>query len=200
MTMTIELKNYDGVVKGLKECRKDLAKKVSKAMKSVGTRGAKTAVQQQVRKVYNVTVSDVNSRFHYNENGGINIEGVHIPFYELVWKQDKSFTVAHPSFKMKPKSRPGGRRAYRVTFAPLKGGSVPVGSTTGQGVFLASPKGSTQPYTKLQAKSWVKLANGWHSTPIDMVPTHLSIPQMVDNEKVQPNIENEIVKRLEKAL
>ena len=195
--ITIELRNYEGVMRGLKECKRDLAKKARKALVQVGTRGAKTAAQQEVRKVYNVTVSDVNSRFHYKESGGVTLEGIRIPTYQLEWKQDRSFTPGHASFKMKPRSRPSGRGAYAVTFSPLKGAVSSVGSTSGFPVFVQSANGSpVLPWNRLQAKTWL---NGGR-LPIDTIPTHLSIPQMIDNEKVNPNIEKEIVRRLEKAL
>ena len=200
MAITVEIKNYQGVLNELVKTRKDFAKCVSKAMVEVGTRGIKTAAQQTVRKTYNVTVADVNSKFHYDESGGTTIDGVRIPFFVDRWEQDKAFTVAHKSFGMKPKARKSRGRAYDVTFKPLKSGAVPVTSHTGFPVFIASPKGSTQPYARTQARSWVKLGNGWHHTAIDMVPTHLSVPQMIDNEKVQPKLEKEVNNRLEKAL
>ena len=202
MAITIELKNYDGVIKGLWNCRKDLAKKASKAMISVGTREAKTAAQQQVRKVYNVSVADVNERFHYTESGGFTLDGVRIPFFTLEWEQDKPFTVAHKKFGMKPNKPMYGKGKSGVTFKPLKSGAIRVGSTTGYPAFVAIPKrgGGIQPFVRTQHDSWIKIGKDWHHTLIDMVPTHLSVPQMIDNEKVNPKIEADIVKRLEKAL
>lgn len=190
MTITIDIKNYDGVVKGLKDCQKDLAKGARRTMLDMAKREVKTVARNEVTKVYNVKKGDVSAKFAgYDQTGSVTLAGVTIPFFTVKFEQDRSFTPTH--FGMTPKARPGGRRRYVPKWKPLKaGGKVPIPSETGQPVFLASPRGASLPWERL----------GKQRKPIEVIHSHLSIPQMIDNEKVQPHIEEEISRRLEKGL
>ena len=154
MTITIDIKNYDGVVKGLKDCQKDLAKGARRTMLDMAKREVKTVARNEVTKVYNVKKGDVSAKFAgYDQTGSVTLAGVTIPFFTVKFEQDRSFTPTH--FGMTPKARPGG---------------LP----------------------------WERL--GKQRKPIEVIHSHLSIPQMIDNEKVQPHIEEEISRRLEKGL
>ena len=190
MAITIELKNYDEVVKGLKDCQKDLAKGARRTMLDMAKREVKTVARNEVTKVYNIKKGDVSAKFAgYDETGSISLAGVTIPFFVVKFEQSGSFTPTH--VQMTPKARPAAGRRYTPKWKPLKtGGKVPIPSETGQPVFLASPRGVGLPWERL----------GKRRKPIEVIHSHLSVPQMIDNEKVQPHIEEEISKRLEKGL
>lgn len=200
MAITVEISDYDNVMRGLKDCQKDLAKGVRRTMLDVARRGVKTVARNEVTKVYNIKKGDVSAKYKgYHEVGSITLAGVVIPFFEVDFESNRTFTPTH--FQMTPKARPGGRRKYTVRWKPLKtGGKGPLPSDTGFPVFLAAANGPSLPWNRLQAKSWVKGANGWSHTPIEVIHTHLAVPQMIDNEKVQPHVESEISKRIESGL
>ena len=194
MSITVDFRNYDEVVKGLKDCQKDLAKGVRRTELDMAKRGVHTVVRQEVTKVYNIKKGDIQ-KGHYQETGSISLAGVAIPFFRVEYS-GKTFTPVH--FQMTPKVRPGGNRRYVVKWKPLKtGGKIPLVSDSGYPVFIQSANGSPfLPWNRLQAKTWHKGGR----LPIDSIQTHLAVPQMIDNEKVHPHIEAEIGKRIEQGL
>ena len=149
--------------------------------------GVHTVVRNEVTKVYNIKKSDI-PKGHYDETGSISLAGVTIPFFAIEYS-GRTFTPTH--FGMTPKARPASRRRYTVQWKPLKaGGKIPLRSQSGLPVFLAAPSGVTLPWNRL----------GKQRKPIEVIRTHLAVPQMIDNEKVQPNIEAEISRRIEQGL
>lgn len=196
MAITVEISNYDDVIEGMKDCQKDLAKGVKKAMNDMARRETHTVVKREVAKVYNVKQADVTgspgrTKPWYEEIGSITLAGVKIPFYKLSYR-GRGLTPVH--FKMKPKVRPSGSNGGGVTWQPLKSGGriplTPLGQPAASAPFVGSRRGTSLP--------WVRR---WPSRkPIDVVRTHLSVPQMVDNDKVQPFIQQEIDRRIEKKL
>ena len=190
MAITIELKNYDAVVRELKDCPKDLAKGARRTMIDMAKREVKTVARNEVTKVYNIKKSDVSEKLdHYDETGRMKLSGVDIPFFVVEFQQDKSYTPLH--FQMTPRERPASGRRYTPKWKPLKsGGKVPIPSETGQPVFLASRHGVSLPWERL----------GKRRMPIEVIHSHMSVPQMIDNEKVQPHIEEELSRRMEKGL
>lgn len=196
MAITVEISNYDDVIRGMKDCQKDLAKGVKKAMNDMARRETHTVVKREVAKVYNVKQGDVtgspgHTKPWYDEVGSITLAGVKIPFYEVSYK-GRGLTPVH--FAMSPKVRPTGSNGGGVTWRPLKsGGSIPLkplGQAAASEPFVGSRHGASLP--------WVRL--GPRRKPIDVVRTHLSVPQMIDNDKVQPFIQQEIEKRIDKKL
>ena len=200
MTITVDIQNYDDVVRGMKRCKKDLAKGARRTMLDVAKRESKTVARNEVTKVYNIKKSDVSEKYKgYKETGSISLEGIVIPFFRVEFESHRTFTPTH--FQMTPKARPAGRRRYTVKWKPLKAGSKgDLRSESGFPVFLAAANGPTLPWARLQAKSWHKGTQGWKHTPIEVIRTHLAVPQMIDNEKVQPHIEAEISRRVEAGL
>jgi len=190
MAITIEISNYNEVLRELKDCQKDFAKGVRRTMLDIARREIKTVARNEVTKVYNIKKGEVSAKFAgYEQTGSISLAGVSIPFFDVKFQQTRSFTPTH--FQMTPRARPAGRRSYTVKWKPLKmGGKMTLPSDTGFPVFLGSPSGVSLPWNRL----------GRQRKPIEVIHSHLSVPQMIDNEKVQPHIEEEISKRVEKAL
>lgn len=181
--ITIDLKNYDEVVKGLQDCQKDLAKAVAKAHKDIARRGLKTIAKRESSKVYNITQKDLgaNLRTHYKEVGGMTLAGVHIPFYLIEISGDEIPAV---KFGSKPTSRPKGK--YSVTWKPLRaGGDLPLKSKYGTPPFIFHGK----PFSRLGAKR----------LPIYEI-TKLQPGEMAENAQVSTGIETEVSNRVLKAL
>lgn len=201
MTITVEISNYDKVMKQLENCPKDLAKGVRsitlgfvKRNKSGGN-SIKSIASKHVRKVYNISKAEFDSRTsdHYEETGSISLSGVDIPFFQIEFKSSPNRTFTPIHFGMKPASRQGAKRGYTVTWKPAKGGGErrlhpPKGQVNP--VFLAAPRGVTLPWYRL----------GERHKPIEVARTHLSPPQMIDNSKVQPNIQAEVNEKVQAKL
>lgn len=189
MSITVEIKNYDSVVKQLKDVPKDMAKGARRTLIDLARSGVKTVARNEVTKVYNIKKGDVSAKYAgYQETGSVTLAGVSIPFFIVEFSQDRSFTPIH--FQMTPRARPGGKRRYTVKWRPLKtGGKVALPSETGQPVFLGAPSGVALPWERL----------GKNRKPIEVIHSHLSVPQMIDNEKVAPHVEDELSRRLEKG-
>lgn len=185
--ITIDFRNYDQVIAGMRGCQKELAKGVRRTELDMAKRGVHTVVRQEVTKVYNIKKSDI-PKGRYDETGSISLAGVNIPFFCVTYS-GKTFTPVH--FGMTPKARPASNRRYTVKWKPLKtGGKTELKSDRGFPVFLAAPRGVALPWSRI----------GKQRKPIEVIRTHLAVPQTIDNEKVQPNIEAEIAKRIEQGL
>lgn len=208
MAMRIDVKGSDDVVKELHKITRGAALAARDTMLSMGARksaGAKTAADQEARKVYNIKKADINAKYKgHTETGSETVAGVKIPSFRLEFEQRGTFTPVHFGMKMS-----GRGRNKTVKWQPLKaGGLVPLKSSKGFPVFLAAPKGVMLPWARLQQKSWVKArgkgsgyrGTGWKHLPVEVIHTHLSTPQMIDNEKVDPNKRSEIERRMEKTL
>ena len=191
MAITIDLKNYDELMKGLTDCKKDLAKGTKRALNDMARREAKTVAGNEVTKVYNIKKGDVTGAFRgYKVVGTISLAGVSIDTYEVEWR-GRAFTPTH--FAMSVMKR------GTVKWKPLKtGGRIELKSTTYPQFKVFAAKGL--PFTRTPGTRARKTGRGWSGLPIDVVRSHLAVPQMIDNEKVNPNIEREIDRRLEEKL
>lgn len=192
MAITIELRNYDEVLRGLKDCKRNMAKGTRRGLHDLARRGAKTVVGNEVAKVYNIKSGEVKSKFTgYKVVGSVVLEGVSIDTYELTWV-GHNLTPTH--FQMSALKR------GTVKWKPLKiGGRIVLRSTDYPQYDAFVAKGL--PFTRTPGTRSKKVAPGkWHGLPIAKVSSHLSVPQMIDNDKVHPHIEAEISKRLEAAI
>ncbi|MBQ9000250.1 MAG: hypothetical protein IJ087_00155 [Eggerthellaceae bacterium] len=204
MAIRVDLANYDEVMRDLEDCPKDLAKGVRKTMLAMTRKsgGVLTVARAEIPKVYNIKAKDVTEKYKgKREVGGITLAGVKIPFFDVEFESKGTLTPAR--FGMKPKNRYAHNRAYTVTWQPLKaGGRREVPSDTGYPVFLApNPHGGRiLPWNRMYAKSWGKATGEWKHLPINAIHTHMSVPQMLDNAKVQPHVQREVERRLEKLL
>ena len=191
MAFSINIRNYSELMKGLTDYQKDMANGARRALNDMARRGAKTIVGTEVPKVYNIPKRDVASHFSgYKTVGTVSIAGVNIDAYELTWR-GRSFTPTH--FAMSVLKR------GTVKWKPLKhSGRIVLKSTTYPQYPVFVAKGL--PFTRMPGTRPKKTGRGWSGLPIDVVRSHLSVPQMIDNEKVHPNIEREISTRLEESL
>lgn len=208
MPITAEFLNYDDVVKKLHDVTRGGAMACRETMLDMGARrkggAARVITDQQIRKVYNINQADVNAKLKgYRETGSQNVAGVSIPSFVVEFEQRGTYTPAHFGMKMS-----GRGKNKTPTWKPFKaGGQIPLKSSKGFPVFIAAPKGVALPWARLQQASWYKTSpgggyrgTGWKHAPVEVIHTHLSVPQMADNEKVDPNKRTEIDKRMEKRL
>ena len=208
MAIRVDVKGLDSVSKELRNITRGGAKAARETMLDMGARrkggAARTITDQQIRKVYNISQADVNAKVKgYRETGSQTVAGISIPSFVVEFEQTGTYTPVH--FGMKYSGR-GKNKA--VTWKPLKsGGQIPLKSDNGFPVFIAAPKGVALPWARLQQKSWLKTTpgggyrgTGWKHAPVEVIHTHLSVPQMADNAKVDPNKEAEIDKRMEQRL
>ena len=188
-SINIDITNMDEVVRGMKDCQKDLAKGARRTMLDLANRGVNTVVRSEVTKVYNIKKKDVESgaRHYKQESGSISLQGVTIPLFEVTYK-GKMLTPIH--FAMTPKKRPAGNRRYTIKWKPLRAGGKKPLVTSGEPGFLA-PSGysSGTPAIPFQRA-------GKSRQPIRAVK-RLSVPIMIENEKVAPHIEKAIMERME---
>lgn len=191
-SITIDVTKTDQVVKGMKDCQKELAKGARRTMLDLANRGVNTVVRSEVTKVYNIKKKDVDggARHYKQERGSISLQGVTIPLMEVVYK-GSMLTPIH--FAMTPKKRPAGNRKYMVKWKPFRsGGKEALAKSGEQPAFLQSSGYSGTPAIPFQR-------TGAKRYPINAVK-RLSIPIMIGNNKVSPNINDEIVKRMEKGM
>lgn len=191
MAITIDIRNYNELMKGLTDCKKDLAKGTRRALHDMARRGAKTIVGTEVPKVYNIKKGEVTSHFSgYKTVETVSLAGVNIDTYEIMWSGE-SYTPTH--FAMSVLKR------GTVKWKPLKhSGRIVLKSTNHPQFSVFVAKGL--PYTRTPLTKAVKRKGRWTGLPVEVVRSHLSVPQMIDNEKVNPNIEREISTRLEENL
>lgn len=208
MAMRIDLKGYDGVMKELHNITRGGAKACRETMLDMGARksgGARTITDQQIRKIYNIKQADVTAKYKgHRETGSQTVAGISIPSFVVEFEQKGTFTPIHFGMKMS-----GRGKNKTPTWQPLKsGGQIPLKSSKGFPVFLAPhARGGLLPWARLQQASWYKTSpgggyrgTGWKHAPVEVIHTHLSVPQMADNVKVDPSKQTEIEKRMEKRL
>lgn len=184
-TTTCTLSNYESIVKTLGNIAGVDAEKVIKRCTSDAKSGAQAWVSAAVCEVYAIKKADVKAALEGKGrgNGQIQVEGKLVESIVLTYK-GRVLTPTH--FKMQPKQRKP--KPYRVSQEVFKGQrkNLPAG------VFLASSggEGSTQiPFQRESSERY----------PIKSIKT-LSVPQMIENEKVQPLIQEKIDERLSKRL
>lgn len=186
--ISIDITNMDEVVRGMKDCQKDLAKGARRTMLDLANRGVNTVVRAEVTKVYNIKKKDVESgaKHYKKESGSVTLQGVTIPLFEVTYK-GRMLTPIH--FAMTPKKRPANNRRYTIKWKPLRAGGKKPLVTSGEPGFL-SPSG----YAGTPAIPFQRA--GKKRQPIHAVK-RLSVPIMVENDKVAPNIEKAIIERME---
>lgn len=197
--ISVDVANYDQVCKELREVPKDLAKGVRRVNIRLAKSGVNTIVRNEVTRVYNIKKGDLNSESarHYDQVQTISLAGVAIPFFNVTYT-GRMLTPKH--FGMTPKARPGntppyvfgrkGGRNYRVRWKPFRaGGREVLTADSGMPAFLASANNAELAFARL----------GSTPMPIEAIK-RLSVPIMIENEKVSPQIQSEIEKRIEKEL
>jgi hypothetical protein len=170
----------------------------------LANRGIETVVRSEVTKVYNIKKGDVSkrSKHHKSQVQTLSLAGVGIPFYNVTFTGER-LTPTH--FGMTPKARPSaappfyyGRRMgrnYKVRWKPLRaGGRQVLPSDNGLPAFIAAAKGSEIAYARTHNARASEPAASLYAIK------RLSVPMMVENDKVAPNIQHELEKRIEKEL
>lgn len=187
-SISIDVENMDAVVKDMRSCQRDLAKGARRTMLDMASRGVNTVVRNEVTRVYNIKKKDVESgaRHYRQQSGSVSLAGVEIPTFDVVYR-GRMLTPTH--FGMTPKARPAGRRRYTVKWKPFRaGGRRPLASDGEQPAFLQASGGASIPYQRTGAARY----------PIKAIK-RLSVPIMIENDKVSPHIQDEIVKRMQKG-
>lgn len=197
--ISVDVANYDQVCKELRKVPKDLAVGLKRFNHRLAYKGVHTVVRAEVTKVYNIKKGDVTAKSDHKPQLAqtISLAGVGIPFYNVHYTGEV-MTPTH--FGMTPKARPSatppfvfgrkGSRNYQVRWKPLRaGGRQVLPSDSGMPAFIAAAKGSEIAYAR----------TGAARNPIVAIK-RLSVPQMMENDKVAPQIQSEIEKRIEKEL
>lgn len=193
----VDISNYDQVCKHLRKVPKDIAIGLKRANINL-KRQAQTVVRTEVSRVYNVKKKDVSKKKpDVKPAQTISLAGVSIPFYSMAYTGAR---MSPTHFGMTPRARPSatppfvhGRKAarnYQVRWKPLRaGGREVLASDSGLPAFIATAFGGTTAFVR----------QGPEPYGIDSI-RRLSVPQMITNDKVSPQIQSEIEKRVEKEL
>ena len=172
-------------MKGLANCEKEFAKGAKKALRETA-RSAKTIAGREVTKVYATNQREVASRHRgYRSVDSVNLAGVGIDTYRIEWSGE---TYTPINFHMSVLKR------GTVKWKPLKASGKVVlypTFTAASAPFVARAKGGPE-------LPWVRKKKS--RFPVEVVHTHLAVPQMIDNEKVRPNIDRGIHDRLDELL
>ena len=181
----MKMKLFDKAVDELKQTEKDIQKALDRTVADCKNR-APAQVTKAVTAVYGIKAKDVteagkSAKRGAKSAGKIKVQGYSIDNLQLEYK-GRLLTPIH--FSMSPKTRPDGKKKYKVKAAIYKGQKKVLGT----GVFLASSgaAGTAQiPFKREGAKR----------LPINAIRT-VSIPQMIGNEVVAQDIK----KRMEELL
>lgn len=179
MKLSIELPKSKALYAELKAVEKETQKAVQNAIKDTASR-APAQVTKAVTAVYGIKSGDVTAAGKDAKKGSkrkINVSGLKVGSIQLTYS-GRLLTPTH--FSMTPKERPAGGKKYKIKAAIYKGPKKVLGS----GMFLAPAKGegtTVIPWKKTPEKRW----------PVEPVKT-VSIPQMIDNEKVHADIKEKV--------
>ena len=197
--ISIDVANYDQVCKDLRKVPKDLAVGLKRFNNRMARKTIETVVRKEVTQVYNIKKGDVSQKSKHEQTQVqvITLAGVSIPFYNVTF-MGQVMTPRH--FGMTPKARPSaappfyyGRkmgRNYQVRWKPFRGGGRQVLTTDyGLPAFITTVRSGT-------TSAFVRRPDG---EGLDIIK-RLSVPQMIENEKVAPQVQHEIEKRIEKEL
>lgn len=185
-TNTVQLSNYETLVKSLGDMAGVNAEKVIRRCTSDATTRAPAWVSAAVSEVYGIKKADVKSSLEGKGkgNGKIQISGRVVESVALIYK---GRVLTPTRFKMKPGARK--LKAYRVNQEVYKGKR----KNLPDGVFLAPSGGAGSKQIPFQRE-------GKERYPIVSIKT-VSVPQMIVNEqvaeKIQHNIDEGLSKRLE---
>lgn len=185
MQTDVSVPNFAQTVAGLEGKKKDIEKAIKRTVADCKTRGP-AQVTKAVTAVYGVKSSEVTAagkaaKAGAQTVGAIQIDGHAIDNIRFTYS-GRLLTPTH--FSMTPKSRPAGGKKYKVKAAVIKGQKKVLGSS----VFLA-PSGAAGT-TEIPFKRTTE-----RRLPVDVIKT-VSIPQMITNDKVAPDIS----KRLDELL
>ena len=194
MQTKVTMPNFAKMVGTLKDLNKDVDKAISRTVSDCAQR-APAQVTKAVTAVYGIKSSEVTEAGQGAKRGAktvgkIKVKGVSIDNVQLEYK-GRLLTPIH--FSMTPKAPPEKGKKFKVRAAIYKGSK----KTLGTGLWLAKPKkkvedGKDPPYI-----AWKRV--GKTRYPIEVIRT-VSIPQMIDNEKVNADIktrmEDLLIKRL----
>lgn len=146
-------------------------------------------VAQEVSSVYGIKKAEIKQSASKEGAGSVSLAGKTVDSLYLVYR-GRVLTPTH--FGMTPKARPAGNRRYTVKASIFKGQKKALGSK----VFLGASGSEGTTHIPFQRETSARL-------PIQAVKT-LSIPQMIDNEKVNAaiyeRIETEAAKVLENQI
>ncbi len=181
-SMNVEFTNMSEVIAKLNGLKEDSDKVVRATIRDIGSR-APAWVGQEVSAVYGIKKAEIKASGTKESAGSVKVSGTTVDNITLVYK-GRVLTPTH--FKMKPKA-PTSRKA-EVSAEIFKGQRKVLGSN----VFLGQSGSGDTPYIPFKRVGASRL-------PIESVKT-LSIPQMIDNEKVNAAIYKRIgeegIKRL----
>lgn len=198
--ITVDVANYKQLCKALDKVPKNLAVGLKRFNVRMAKSGINTVVRNEVTRVYNIKKGDVNAESyrHYDQVGAISLSGVSVPFFKVTYESKQMLTPTH--FGMTPKARPGntppfvfGRKAgrnYKVRWKPFRaGGREVLTADSGMPAFITSANNASLAFARLGAER----------KPIEVIK-RLSVPIMISDGKVAPQIQSEIEKRVEKEL
>lgn len=189
-SIDISLKGYKKVADKIKGMNVKSEKVVQKTMNDFKSR-APAWITKAVTATYGIPAKEVKAALTNVEKGKgvgtIKVAGFNVDNVRLVYT-GRLLTPTH--FKMRPKVRPAKGRKYTITAEIFKGQRKKLSGNA----FLATNRGTGQiPFQRTGPKAY----------PIQSIKT-VSIPQMIENEKVaaqiQLNIEEGLTKRLENHL
>ena len=198
--ITVDVANYDQVCKDLQKVPKNLAVGLKRFNVRMAKSGINTVVRNEVTRVYNIKKKDVNaeSNRRYDQVGSIDLAGVAVPFFNVTYKSRQMLTPTH--FGMTPKTRPGamppfvwgrrGGRNYKVRWKPFRaGGREVLTADSGLPAFIASANNAELAFARTSSEP----------KPLEVIK-RLSVPIMIHDEKVAPQIQSEVEKRIAKEL
>lgn len=183
-SFTVTCSGAEDIVKRLNKLENGGQTAIKKTVNDFMSR-APAWVSKGIREHYGVDTAAINEAKQQPRRGqsSIQVAGVQVDSASLIYK-GRVLTPTH--FKMKPTQRKP--KPYRVSQEVFKGQrkNLPAG------VFLASSGGEGSTQIPFQRESESRY-------PIKSIKT-LSVPQMIENEKVQPLIQQNIDEGLSKRL
>ena len=183
-TMNVKFTNMSEVLKKINGMKADSEKVIQSTMKDIASR-TPAWVGQEVTKVYGIKKSEIKGSATKGSAGTVRLSGTVVDSYTLTYR-GRVLTPTH--FGMNPKARPAGGKRYTVKASIHKGQKKALGSK----VFLAQSGSEGTMHIPFQREGSGRL-------PIHAVKT-VSVPQMIDNEKVNAAIYERIaeegIKRL----
>lgn len=182
--MKVQFANAGEVISKLNGLKADSEKVIQSTMKDIAGR-APAWVSQEVTKVYGIKKAEIKGSATKGSAGTVKLSGTVVDSYTLTYR-GRVLTPTH--FGMTPKARPDGGRRYTVKASIHKGEKKVLGSR----VFLGQSGSEGTMAIPFQREGAARL-------PIQAVKT-VSVPQMIDNEKVNKAIYERIaeegIKRL----
>ena len=183
----MKMKLFDKAVDELKQTEKDIQKALDRTVADCKNR-APAQVTKAVTAVYGIKAKDVteagkSAKRGAKSAGKIKVQGYSIDNLQLEYK-GRLLTPIH--FSMSPKTRPDGKKKYKVKATIIKGQRVSLPA----GTFIAEGNGGVAlPFQRTSD----------NRMPIEAVRT-LSVPQMIDGrarETINETINTQLEKRFD---